>query len=147
MPDNGGDICLILHGLEGTLESHYSGPLIQAATRAGMHAVFMHFRGCSGEPNRLPRRYHSGETGDLIFVLETIQDHYPDKTIHTIGVSLGGNVLLKYLGEHAGDTQVASTAAFSVPFVLAFGAQTLKTGTARIYQRHLLNSLQANFYT
>ena len=146
MPDNGGDICLILHGLEGTLQSHYSGALIQAATRANMQAVFMHFRGCSGELNRLPRRYHSGDTADLAFVLETIQKNYPDRNIHAIGVSLGGNMLLKYLGEQGSDHPIQSAVAISVPYDLAIGAETLKQGTARIYQRHLLNSLQAHYY-
>ena len=146
MPDNGGDICLILHGLEGSLESHYSGPLIQAATRAEQLAVFMHFRGCSGEPNRLPRRYHSGDTADLAFVIKTIQQHYPDRNIHAVGVSLGGNILLKYLGEQGNVHPLQSAVAISVPYDLANGAETLKHGTARIYQRHLLGSLQRRYY-
>lgn len=146
MPDNDQDLCLILHGLEGSLDSHYPGPLIQAATDAGKQAVFMHFRGCSGEPNRLPRRYHSGETGDLRTVIELIQQRYPGKALHAVGVSLGGNVLLKYLGESGNDSRLASAVAISVPFDLAVAAETLANGTARIYQRHLLASLQRAFY-
>ena len=146
MPDNGGDICLVLHGLEGSMDSHYSGPLLMAATRANMQAVFMHFRGCSGEPNRLPRRYHSGDTSDLICVLDTIKKRYPDRNIHAIGVSLGGNILLKYLGEHGNSPAVQSAAAISVPYDLANGARTLRHGTAKIYQRHLLGSLQSSFF-
>lgn len=145
MPDNQGDICLVLHGLEGSLESHYPAGLIQAATNSHKHAVFMHFRGCSGEPNRLPRRYHSGETGDLRFVVETIKQRYPDKRIHVVGVSLGGNVLLKYLGEYGADGMLETAIAISVPYDLAVAGQTLDIGTAKIYQRHLLNSLQATF--
>lgn len=146
MPDNGGDICLVLHGLEGSMASHYSGPLLMAATRANMQGVFMHFRGCSGEHNRLPRRYHSGDTSDLICVLDTIKQRYPDRDIHAIGVSLGGNILLKYLGEHSSNPALQSAAAISVPYDLANGARTLRHGAAKIYQRHLLNSLRSSFY-
>jgi predicted alpha/beta-fold hydrolase len=145
MPDNKGDVCLVLHGLEGSLESHYPAGLIQAATNSNKHAVFMHFRGCSGEPNRLPRRYHSGETGDLRFVVETIKQRYPDKLIHVVGVSLGGNMLLKYMGEYGTNSMLETAIAISVPYDLAVAGQTLDIGTARIYQRHLLNSLQATF--
>jgi predicted alpha/beta-fold hydrolase len=106
----------------------------------------MHFRGCSGEPNRLPRRYHSGETGDLRYVIELLQQRFSGKSIHAVGVSLGGNVLLKYLGETGDDSRLASAIAISVPFDLANAAQTLAFGTARIYQRHLLGSLQQTFY-
>jgi len=145
MPDNQGDICLVLHGLEGSLKSHYPAGLLQAATRSYKRAVFMHFRGCSGEPNRLPRRYHSGDTADLRFVLETIRGRYPGKRIHAVGVSLGGNVLLKYLGEYGTDSMLETSIAISVPYDLAVAGHTLDVGTAKIYQRHLLNSLQATF--
>ncbi len=146
MPEQSGDLCLILHGLEGSLQSHYPGPLIRAAHNAGKHTVFMHFRGCSGEPNRLARRYHSGETSDLQHVLQLLKQRYPDKRIHVIGVSLGGNVLLKYLGESGDLSGIASAIAISVPFDLAIAAETLEKGTARIYQRHLLNSLQRTLF-
>ncbi|RME35676.1 MAG: hydrolase, partial [Gammaproteobacteria bacterium] len=70
--EGGGPPVLLLHGLEGSLRSHYAGPLLRALAGAGLTGLFMHFRGCSGEPNRLPRSYHSGETGDLDFVLRTM---------------------------------------------------------------------------
>lgn len=145
MPELSGDLCLIIHGLEGSLHSHYARGLIQAAQQADKRAVFMHFRGCSGEPNRMPRRYHSGETGDLRFVLETLHLRYPQKRIHVIAVSLGGNMLLKYLGETMNDSLIENAITISVPFDLAVAGQTLDKGTAKIYQRHLLNSLQATF--
>lgn len=146
MPQQPGDLCLILHGLEGSLKSHYSGPLIRAAHTAGKHTVFMHFRGCSGEPNRLPRRYHSGETTDLVYVLQVLKQRFPEKRIHTVGVSLGGNVLMKYLGETGDGSGIASAIAISVPYDLAVAASTLEKGVARIYQRYLLNSLQRTFF-
>lgn len=146
MPEQAGDLCLLLHGLEGSLQSHYCGPLLQAAHGAGKHTLLMHFRGCSGEPNRLTRRYHSGETGDLLYILQQLKQRYPRKRIHVIGVSLGGNVLLKYLGESGDQNSITSAVAISVPFDLAIAAKTLAKGTARIYQRHLLNSLQHSFF-
>jgi len=145
MPEQSGDLCLVMHGLEGSLYSHYARGLIKAAHDTGKHTVFMHFRGCSGEPNRLTRRYHSGETGDLRFVLETLRSRYPDRHIHVVAVSLGGNALLKYLGETNHDSLVESAIAISVPFDLAVAGQTLNKGIAKIYQRHLLDSLQTTF--
>lgn len=146
MPDNGGDLCLVMHGLEGSLHSHYARGCIKAATNAGMHAVFMHFRGCSGEPNRLTRRYHSGDTGDIRFVIETLLQRFPKKRIHVIAVSLGGNVTLKYLGEYGRNSLLESAVTISVPFDLAVSSQCLQKGFARFYQSHLLRSLQRNFY-
>jgi predicted alpha/beta-fold hydrolase len=146
MPEQSGDLCLVMHGLEGSLYSHYSRGLIKAAHNAGKHIVFMHFRGCSGEPNRLPRRYHSGETGDLRFLLETLKARFPAKRAHVVAVSLGGNMLLKYLGEYNHETLIESTVVISVPFDLAVSGETLNRGFATYYQRHLLNSLQSTFY-
>jgi len=101
----------------------------------------MHFRGCSGEPNRLPRNYHSGDTGDLAFVVERLrQDSRP---MAAIGYSLGGNVLLKYLGERGDAAPFAAAAAVSVPFDLAIAADTLNSGLSRLYQWILVRSLQA----
>ena len=90
---------LILHGLEGDINSHYINGIIHQLERAGYRPVLMHFRGCSGRINRLARAYHSGETGDLATIVEHVRKvtgHFP---YAAIGYSLGGNVLLKWLGE------------------------------------------------
>ncbi len=137
-------LVLVLHGLEGSLRSHYAGPILQALTARGMAALFMHFRGCSGEPNRLPRSYHSGETGDLAFVLgEMAARGRP--VAAAVGYSLGGNVLLKYLGEEGADASLQAAVAVSVPFDLAACARRLDRGLSRIYQWHLLRHLRASF--
>ena len=135
---------VLLHGLEGTVRSHYVGGFFREARRRGWGAELLIFRGCGDEPNTAPRFYHSGETADLAFVIGQIRDQYPEVPLVLAGVSLGGNVLLKYLGEvgdRAGD-YVAAAAAISVPFDLERGARFIGRGFSRIYDRHFLQSLR-----
>ena len=136
-------VVLVLHGLEGNLESHYSGAILGALARQGYNAGLLYFRNCSGEPNRLPRSYHSGDTGDLDFAIRDIRQTFPGSDIAVIGYSLGGNVLLKWLGEQAATTPLRTAIAISVPFDLDSAARKLETGLSRIYQRHLLKKLTA----
>ncbi len=133
---------LILHGLEGSLESHYTGGMLDALARENYTAALMYFRGRSGEPNRLPRGYHSGETSDIDFVVRHIKNRHPEKSIAVIGYSLGGNVLLKWLGEQADTAPVTTAIAISVPFDLNSAALQLEKGLSRIYQGHLLKKLR-----
>lgn len=141
-PDSGGQLVLLLHGLEGSLESHYTGNMLDALSRAGHTAVMMYFRGCSGEPNRLPRSYHSGETGDLAFVVQQLRTRFPERPLAVIGFSLGGNVLLKWLGEKGNSANIDRAVAISVPFELDAAARKLEHGLSRIYQHHLVNKLK-----
>src|SRR5699024_6056702 len=99
--------------------------------------VFMHFRGASGEPNRLPRSYHSGETGDLDFVANLLRRREPDTPLATVGYSVGGNVLLKWLGERADSAPVAAAVAVSVPFDLGVAVARMQLGLSRLYQWYL----------
>ncbi len=131
---------MILHGLEGDWRSPYASALLAAIEARGWHGVVMHFRGCSGEPNRLARSYHSGDTDDLALVAGLLARRSP--VLCAVGYSLGGNVLLKYLGERGCDAAFAAAVAVSVPFDLAIAAETLDRGFARVYQRHLVTSLQ-----
>jgi predicted alpha/beta-fold hydrolase len=138
-----GEKCvLVLHGLEGSLESHYSGGLLKHLASHGYRAGLMYFRGCSGEPNRLARSYHSGETGDLDFVIRHLHVQQPGLSLAVIGFSLGGNVLLKWLGERGADAPVSTAIAISVPFDLDSAAQQLQRGLSRIYRNHLLARLR-----
>lgn len=137
----GAPIVLVLHGLEGNLHSPYARALMIAIVARGWHGVLLHFRGCSGVPNRLARSYHSGDTDDLAHVVDLLRRRTPALAI--TGYSLGGNVLLKYLGERGADIACAAACAVSVPFDLALAADTLNRGFARIYQRRLVASLQA----
>lgn len=139
---NAGPIVLLLHGLEGNDESHYAKSLLKHLSQLGLQAVIMYFRGCNGEMNRLPRAYHSGETGDVDYVVSQLIARFPGRPIYAMGVSLGGNVLLKWLGETGQTNPLAGAIAISVPFDLANAADQLNRPGSRIYQRHLLDKLQ-----
>jgi predicted alpha/beta-fold hydrolase len=135
---------LLLHGLEGTVRSHYVGGMLHMARRRGWAADMLIFRGCGDEPNRAARFYHSGETSDLEFTVGRIIQEFPDSPIVLCGVSLGGNVLLKWLGER-GDTppkQVRAAVAVSVPYDLERGSRHISRGFARIYERNFLRTLR-----
>jgi len=133
-----------LHGLEGTIRSHYVSGLFSQALARGWAADLLIFRGCGDEPNRRPRFYHSGETGDLAFALSRVRDEHPNSPIVLAGVSLGGNVVLKFLGERGADlpTPIRGAATISVPYDLERGARYLSRGFSRIYDRHFLRTLR-----
>ena len=135
---------LVLHGLEGTIRSHYLLGLLDQARRRGWAADILIFRGCNGELPRARRFYHSGETTDLDFVVQRLVRQHPDQPIVAVGVSLGGNVLLKWLGERGDAVPPAlrAAAAVSVPFDLALGSRQLERGFSRIYTWSFLRSLR-----
>jgi predicted alpha/beta-fold hydrolase len=135
---------LVLHGLEGSLESHYALPTIHALNAAGFKAGFMHMRGCSGEPNRLTRSYHSGATEDLAAILSHLTKS-GRHAVAAVGFSLGGNLLLKYLGEFGSGAGLRAAVAISVPFKLKDAAQRLTQGFSRLYQVHILNQLKHSY--
>ena len=135
-------VVLILHGLEGSANSHYVPGLIHRLEQNGYCPVLMHFRGCSGEPNRLIRSYHSGETADMSAVVDYITEKTGQPVYAAIGFSLGGNALLKWLGQSGNDNPLTKAVAVSVPFVLNDAAKRLEQGVSRLYQRHLLKSLR-----
>ncbi|MBV5319301.1 MAG: hydrolase [Desulfobulbaceae bacterium] len=135
---------LVLHGLEGSLHSHYALPVMQTLSLAGYQPVFMHLRGCSGEVNRLPRSYHSGASEDLAEVLASLRAS-GRPIAAAVGFSLGGNLLLKYLGEAGASALLQAAAAISVPFVLADAARRLEQGPSRIYQHYLLTRLKHSY--
>ena len=136
---------VMLHGLEGTARSHYARGLFLEAARRRWAADLLLFRGCSGEPNRAPRFYHSGDTGDVGSVARRLLSGDTDSPFLFAGVSLGGNVLLKWLGEsgESVNRRVIAAAAISVPFDLARAARHIDRGFSRVYQRHFLQSLRA----
>ncbi len=136
-------IVVILHGLEGSSDSRYAAGILNALSERGWRAVLLHFRGCSGELNELPRSYHSGETGDLGFLLQVLRERHPECALAAVGYSLGGNVLLKYLGEQGSASPLCGAAAVSVPYDLNIAAKRLNQGFSRLYQWRLLRSLRA----
>jgi predicted alpha/beta-fold hydrolase len=135
---------LLLHGLEGSIRSHYAQGLLNEAVRRGWGADLLIFRSCGPELNLTRRFYHSGETTDVAFVLDRIVREFPRAPLAMAGVSLGGNVLLKFLGERANDLPrgLKAAAAISVPFDLARSSTRINRGFSRLYQRFFLGSLR-----
>jgi predicted alpha/beta-fold hydrolase len=143
--DNSGPLVLVLHGLEGSIRSHYAERVLATLYGEGFRPVFMHFRGCGKEPNRLPRGYHSGETGDLNRVLQYIGEKTGQPVAAAIGYSLGGNVLLKWLGEQGEASTLQTAVAVSVPFNLNDCALRLELGGSRIYREYLLRQMRSSY--
>ncbi|MCP5145401.1 MAG: hydrolase [Gammaproteobacteria bacterium] len=135
-------LVLLLHGLEGGIESPYIRGQLSALGAAGFSSVVLQFRGCSGEANRLHRNYHSGETGDPRFIVELLGKREPALPLFAVGYSLGGNVLLKLLAEYGEASPLRAAVAVSVPFDLAACATKLASGFSRVYQSHLLRRLK-----
>ena len=143
-PSSAGPRLLLLHGLEGTIRSQYAQGLLGEARNRGWAADMLIFRSCGSEMNRTRRFYHSGDTSDLGLVVDRLLNEHPDQPLFLAGVSLGGNVLLKYLGEKSNllDPRVKAAVAVSVPFDLARASSHIDRGFARIYQRHFIRSLK-----
>ncbi len=136
-------IAVLFHGLTGSSKSPYIQRSMLHLREAGFDAVTMHFRGCSGEPNRLPRSYHSGDTQDAIAWLRHLRQLYCGRPIVAAGFSLGGNMLLKLLAEADAAALPDAAAAVSAPMDLARCAERIDRGISRLYQRHLLTTLRA----
>jgi len=124
---------LVLHGLEGSCRSHYVRGLLRLAAAASWGGVTLNFRSCSGESNRLPRFYHSGDTEDLDHIVRVLADRDPHARIGAVGISLGGNVLLKWLGEQGEATPRPLRAAvtISTPYDLERCTRVLDRGLAK----------------
>ena len=135
---------LLLHGLEGTIRSHYLQGMLAQARRRGWAADVLIFRGCNGEVPRARRMYHSGETTDVDLVIRRLIAEHPHQPLLLAGFSLGGNVLLKWLGEQGDDVPAAvvAAAAVSVPFDLEKGSRRIERGFSRVYSRHFLRTLR-----
>ena len=138
-------LVILLHGLGGSIESTYAAGLMHEFNRQGWRAVLMHFRGASKEPNRLARAYHSGDTADLHYFLNLLAKREPGTKKAAVGVSLGGNILLKWLGEQGKQSLLTTAVAVSVPFQLRLVANKISQGFSRIYQRYLLTRLKQVF--
>jgi len=137
-------LLVLFHGLEGSSTSHYARTLLHAAERRAWQAVLVHFRGCSGEPNRLPRAYHSGDSAEVDWVLRKLRADHPTVPICPIAVSLGANVLLKWLGERAAQAEqvVAAACAVSAPLDLLQAGTALDRGFSRVYTWNFLRTLR-----
>ncbi len=138
-------LVVLFHGLEGCSQSHYAISLMAALAREGWAGVVPHFRGCSGEANRLRRSYHSGDSREIDWILRRTKRANPRQPIYVVGVSLGGNMLLKWLGEEgeAALAIVERAVAVSTPMDLGAAAAGLDCGLKRlIYTSHFLRYLK-----
>ena len=144
-PDPGPDapIALVLHGLEGYIRRRYAAGVLSRLFDCGVRGVGLNFRGCGGEVNRTARFYHAGETGDLSFVAEHLRRRHPGRPMGAIGFSLGGNVILKYLGERGAESPIGAAATICVPFDLAASCDRISSGfMGGLYTSYFLRSLR-----
>ncbi|MCW8442899.1 hydrolase [Fluoribacter gormanii] len=142
---NNAPLIILLHGLGGNIKSAYVSTLFNAFNKSGYRAVLMNFRGASGEPNRLPRAYYGGDTADLAYFLNVLDVREPSTKKAVVGISLGGNILLKWLGEIGSQSLIDAAVAVSVPFQLETVVQKINKGFSRVYQASLLERLRTVF--
>jgi len=135
-------LLVILHGLESSAQSAYARMLMQAAAERQWRCCVLHFRDCGDYRNVLPRRYHAGETNDVRYFVGKLEREGQYGPIVAAGYSLGGNVLLKYLGESADDCPLRGAAAVCVPLDLHECANALNIGISKGYQRYLLKRMK-----
>lgn len=135
---------VLFHGLEGNFYSPYAHGLLSAWRDRGWLGVVMHFRGCSGVPNRKQRIYHSGETEDARFFLRWLRDTLGEVPTAAVGVSLGGNMLAYYLAQQGNDSLLQAAVVVSAPLMLEPCSLRMEQGFSRVYQRYLLGQLKQN---
>ena len=138
----GQPLLVLFHGLEGSSNSHYARALMAALAARGWSGAIPHFRGCSGELNLAPRFYHSGDAGEIDWIVRRMRARHA-APLFAAGVSLGGNALLRWLGESQhGAAIVDGACAVSAPLDLARGGQSLSSGFNMVYTRMFLNTLK-----
>jgi len=137
----------LFHGLEGGSRSHYALSLMCAVRQLNWRGAVILFRSCSGEINRLPRAYHSGDSAEIDWILRRLKTQNPQSPIYAVGVSLGGNVLLKWLGEQGEKARiiVKAAAAVSAPVDLIATGDNLGHGFNLFYTRAFLASMKRKF--
>lgn len=134
-------LVVVLHGLEGSVNSHYAKGMLGAIKEKNWLGVLMHFRGCSGRLNRKVRSYHSGDTDDINFLSQFLKQKYPQLPMSIIGFSLGGNVLARYLAKEPENPYQAATI-ICAPLHLSSCSQRINKGFSRIYQKYLVGMLK-----
>lgn len=137
-------LLVLFHGLEGSADSHYARATFHAARALGWRMAVPHFRSCGSAMNIAPRFYHSGDAVEIDWIMRRMSALAAGAPLFAAGVSLGGNALLRWLGEQAGNTYgVTAAAAVSAPLDLHAGGRALEHGFNRLYTRHFLRTLKA----
>ncbi|WP_312512899.1 YheT family hydrolase [Massilia sp.] len=138
----GKPLVVLFHGLEGSSDSHYARSLMAALQARGWSGAVPHFRGCSGEANLAPRFYHSGDAAEVDWIVRALRARHQG-TLYAAGVSLGGNALLRWLGESGHGAEIVDAAcAISAPLDLARGGEALSSGFNMLYTRMFLQTLK-----
>jgi predicted alpha/beta-fold hydrolase len=141
--DPAAPVLVMFHGLEGDSRSHYARSTMRLFADRGWRALVSHFRGCSGEPNLLPRAYHSGDSEEVDWVLRSVHARWPQAALHAVGISLGGNMLAKWLGERGGAAGFVRVAAsVGSPLDLVAGGHAIGRGFNLLYTRMFLATLK-----
>ena len=135
-------LVILIHGLTGSSQSGYIKGLQSALFKQGLRSAALNFRGCSGSSNNRARCYHSGETEDIHFLYQTLRLREPETPLGVVGFSLGGNVVLKWLGEQGDRLALFAAVAVSVPLLLGVCATKLDNGFSKFYRVNLLNELK-----
>jgi predicted alpha/beta-fold hydrolase len=141
-PNDTRPIVVIFHGLAGSVKSPYVIGVMKALEKKGFASVLMHFRGCGRDANLKPRAYHSGDTADAKAFIEHLHKSYPFSSLYAVGFSIGGNMLLKLLGEWEEKSLLKSAVSVSAPLNLSICADTIEKGFAKNYQNYLLQPLK-----
>ena len=139
--DAGAPMVVMFHGLEGSSDSHYALAMMKMLKDRGWAGAVPHFRGCSGEPNRILRAYHSGDAAEIDWILKRIHQENPKRLLYVCGVSLGGNALLVWLASQA-QSFVKAAAAISAPLNLAASGAALEIGFTQVYTYHFLRTMK-----
>lgn len=137
---------VVFHGLEGDSQSQYARNLMQEVVRRGWRGMVAHFRSCSGEINRLPRAYHSGDAAEIDWILRRARAESPEQPLYVAAISLGGNATLKWAGEQGSEAAKVATAvaAISAPLDLAVAGDTLAQGFCKVYTARFLRTMKKN---
>jgi uncharacterized protein len=140
----GKPVLLHFHGLEGNSQSQYALGFMARCTELGWTGLVAHFRGCSGEMNRLPRAYHSGDSTEIDWIVRKVAARFPDSPLYVVGVSLGGNASLKWLGERGSEaaTLVKAAVGVSAPLDLMAAGNALGEGFSLNYAKHFLSTMK-----
>ncbi|GAB3000433.1 hydrolase [Psychrosphaera aestuarii] len=135
-------IVIVLHGLEGSFDSFYAKRMMNAIHQKGWVGLLMQFRGCGKKQNRLAKTYHSGQTEDVSELVKYVNKKFPTNPLYSVGFSLGGNMLAKYLGEEGDKSVLSGGIVISAPLDLSLCAHAIGQGFSAVYQKYLVDKLR-----